>query len=149
MVSSALEVPFEMRMAFVQMAYGISLGLMGILIAPVFWMAAIPFWLSAFLVAYFPEYNDVWTSLSKSLAFCGMTIFWLIKNPTAIRLSFHTKSVHVTTVLGSQSTHPISGDDGGQQSHQSHVDDHARALLGWQDGHPRFQHQSEGLPARG
>ncbi|MEC8380107.1 MAG: serine/threonine-protein kinase [Myxococcota bacterium] len=89
MVSSALDVPFEMRMAFVQMAYGVSLGLMGILIAPVFWMAAIPFWLSALLVAYYPEYNDVWTSLSKSMAFGGMTLFWFIKNPTAIRLSFH------------------------------------------------------------
>ena len=89
-LTSALGVPFEVRMAFVQMTYGIALGLMGILITPVFWMAAIPFGLSSFLVAYFPEYNDVWTSMSKSLAFGGMTLYWLWKDPTVVRLSFYS-----------------------------------------------------------
>lgn len=84
LISNQLSADFTTRMAFIQMNYGIALGLMGILISRVFWAASIPFWVSGFLVAKYPEHNDVWTSASKSLAFGGMTLFWLIQQRKSI-----------------------------------------------------------------
>lgn len=84
-ITPMLEIDFAVRMAFVQMSYGIALGLMAILISSVFWMASIPFWISAFLVAAYPEHNDTWTAMSKSLAFGGMSLFWYVQNPRSVK----------------------------------------------------------------